>query len=777
MESTLDKYRDEIVAALPQLAASLDATEAELVRSIGARGARSVFEGALALIRLGRGAEAPMAWLNHAPAVARECGAEVLDDVLEAVMKLASLTSGAVIALVCTTLPTAAARLGDPELLRGWMRLLHRLTSRAPRGLRPMLGVLDELFGKLTLSGLARWADFGAEAYRRDLAGQQAYFALEAEDSKAVLQAERKGTLLIDSQRRISLFLRAFWARDFFIRPAAADGDAVCPFIEAGAMHLPDAVDDLPAVCGAELYRAMAAHMAAHICYTRRTLAAQALSPAQRYLIGLFEDARVEFCAIQDFPGLLRAWRVLHGGVTSHHEQHAALPLLSSMALSLLDWSERVGEPDIDALVERFRQRLLASAEEAADSAISIEAGLALHEWLQHGPGVPSLRLLEALDIPYRDDNRALWREDCLGDSADSVWLPASAKQQRRRVSMMEFINEIDTETAGEDAQEVWVLDGVLYDDDGTTWNEREGKDQPSEPVYYPEWDYRVQLSRPGWASVIEYRPRHGDAASTDRILAEHRPVANRIRHLIDRLRPQGVIRERKLEDGDELDLNAAVDAVVALRAGLQPDTRFTMRNRIRTRDLAVLILLDLSESTNEKVRGSDKTVLELTREACVLLSTAIEGIGDRFAVHGFCSDGRHDVQYRRFKDFDERLGDAVWARLAGMQGGLSTRMGAAMRHAGHYLQRQPCRHKLLLVITDGEPSDIDEPDPQALRADARKAVEALRSQGIDSFCLSLDPEADRYVERIFGIGRHVVVDNVQRLPERLPGLFASLTV
>jgi hypothetical protein len=772
MESPLDNYREEIERGLPHLAGSLDALAHELTRSIGPRGAQAIFEGAHALLGLGRGVEAPTAWLKHAPAVARECGADVLADVLEALMKLASLTSGSVIARVCETLPTAASRFGDPELLRGWLRLLHRLASRAPRGLRPMLGVLDELLAKLSLSGLGRWADFGAEAYRRDLAGQAAYFALQTDDSRAVLQAERRGTLLVDNQRRIGLFLRAFWARDFFIRPAAGDGESLRPFIEAGAMHLPDAVDDLPGVAGIELYRAMAAHMAAHLCYTRHALDPEALAPAQRFLIGMFEDARVEQCAIAEFPGLLKAWRALHGR-GQHAEVHPALPILARLALALLDPVERSGDPALDALVDGFRARLSDGA--GVDGRASIEAGLALHHLLQQGPGVPSLRALESLDIPYRDDNRAVWRPDCLGAGADAVWLPASARQQRRRVSMMEFVNEIDCETAGEDAEEVWVLDGVLYDDDGTTWNEREGRDQPAEPVLYPEWDYRVQLSRPDWASVVEYRARRGDPQTTERILAEHRPVANRIRHMIDRLRPQGVIRQRKLEDGDELDLNAAVDAVVALRAGLQPDTRFTMRNRIRTRDLAVLILLDLSESTNEKVRGSDKTVLELTREACVLLATAIEGIGDRFAVHGFCSDGRHDVQYRRFKDFDERFGDDARARLAGMQGGLSTRMGAAMRHAGRLLLRQSARHRLLLVVTDGEPADIDERDPQALRADARKAVEGLHAQGIESFCLSLDPEADRYVQRIFG-GRHVVVDHVQRLPERLPGLFASLT-
>jgi len=230
------------------------------------------------------------------------------------------------------------------------------------------------------------------------------------------------------------------------------------------------------------------------------------------------------------------------------------------------------------------------------------------------------------------------------------------------------------------------------------------------------------------------------------------------------------------MEDGDEIDINAAIDAMVSIRMGQQPNTRITMRNVLKTRDLAVVLLLDLSESTNEKIQGSDKTVLQLTREAATLVATAIEGIGDPFAIHGFASDGRHDVQYYPFKDFSQHFNDEVKSRLAGMKGGLSTRMGAALRHAGSHLLRQQERRKLILLVTDGEPADIDERDPQHLRHDTKKAVEELYTQGVLSYCLTLDPHADDYVKRIFGANNYTVIDNVDRLPEQLPTLFASLT-
>jgi nitric oxide reductase NorD protein len=352
-------------------------------------------------------------------------------------------------------------------------------------------------------------------------------------------------------------------------------------------------------------------------------------------------------------------------------------------------------------------------------------------------------------------------------------------RQVRRRVSAMEMVNELDCELAGDDAQEIWALDTEFFrdgDPEGVSLNQLEGKEPVSDPIHYHEWDYQVQLHRPDGTTVYERRQAKGDPDSIEDILQRHRPVVSRIRQIIDRLRPEGISRQRKLEDGDEIDVNAAVDAMVDLRSGLAPDPRITMRNVLNTRDLAVVLLLDLSESTNETIPDSEATVLSLTREACALVATAIEGIGDPFAIHGFSSDGRHDVQYFRFKDFNQRFNEEEKARLAGMEGKLSTRMGAAMRHAGHHLLMQPRKRKLLLVISDGEPADIDERDPQYLRHDTRKAVEELRGRGIASYCLTVDPEADDYVKRIFGLNNYTVIDHVQRLPEKLPLLFANLT-
>jgi Nitric oxide reductase activation protein len=437
-----------------------------------------------------------------------------------------------------------------------------------------------------------------------------------------------------------------------------------------------------------------------------------------------------------------------------------------------------MADEGLQALVDRFHANV---EHNRLDPMFSWHMGLEVFNVLAARREVPSLRLLEKLRIPYRDDNRLLWDFDEFAWQETAEYVAASQRQVRRHVSAIEMANEVDCELAGDDAQEIWICSTEFfpYEDAGearVSYNDMWGKEPVSDPFHYHEWDYQVQLHRPDWVTLYERRQPKGDSEEIDRILLEHKPVTQRIKQIIDLLQPQGVQRIRNMEDGDEIDLNAAIDSMIDIRMGRQPNPRITMRHVLNRRDLAIVVLLDLSESTNDPIGDSDKTVLELTLEASALVATAIHGIGDAFAIHGFASDGRHDVQYYRFKDFDQPWDGEAKARLAGIQGGLSTRMGAALRHAGRHLLHQPQRKKLILLVTDGEPADIDERDPQYLRWDARKAVEELSGRGVLTYCLTLDADADHYVKRIFGTNHYTIVDHVERLPEKLPTLFASLT-
>jgi nitric oxide reductase NorD protein len=771
---------------------AIEASYNEAQRVMSPRGLQNYLEGVRAFCTLGRGQDLVLTYIQEMPGVVKEVGEDIIPDVVEGMMKLSSHTSGSVITLIVQNLPLAASRLGDAEVMRGFLKLLHQMTGKAPRGLRPMMENLDELLSKLTLGGLRRWVLWGAQAHQRDLDGQMAYFALKTDSSKSILQQERRGTLFIDNQRKLNFYLRALWARAFFMRPTAGDFESrqgIRPYIEDFQIHVPDAFDAFRGIDGMELYRATVAHAAAHMVYTREPISAEQLSQAQMRMIELFEDARVEYLAYNEFPGLRKLWlQFFTAEITKDDElgkPHETMDLMMRTTRAIMDPDYTDKMAALNEIAADYRAKL--AADPYAKN-LAWTAGIEFYNKMTEIAKIPSVRILSEWPIPYRDDNRYFWEfSENMFETQGIDYLPSSQQTIRKNVSLMEMINEIDSELKDDKPQEVWVLNTELfpYEDMGISFNQSEGVEPVSEPYHYNEWDYHVQLSRPEWATVVERRQGKGNPEVMDEILTKHKPIASRIRHLIDALQPQGIVRRRGYEEGEELDLNAAVRAMIDIRRGIMPDPRINIRITRHVRDLSIVLLLDLSESTNEKIGGlkegeegyeDQDSILDLTRESAGLLSWAIDSIGDNFAVHGFASDGRHDVQYYRYKDFDQPYDDDAKSRLAGMKGNLSTRMGAALRHAGWHLTQQNAQKRLVLLVTDGEPADIDERDPQYLRHDAKKAVEDLAMQGVYTYCLTLDPNADRYVSRIFGENNFSIVDDVERLPERLPNVFAALT-
>lgn len=781
------KFLDESNATDIQV---VESSYHQATRIMSQAGLSNYLEGMSALCTLGSNKDLVFTYVQEMPEVTREIGEDILPEIVQAMMKLSSLTSASVIILILSEMSLVARRLGDAEVVGGYLKLLHNLASKAPRGLRPMMENLDELLTKLTLGGLRRWALWGAQAHARDIDSQMAYFALKTESSRSVLQKERRGTLFINNQRKLNFYLRALWGRAFFMRPTSGDYESregLRPYIEKYQIHLPDAFDAFHDITGLEIFRACAAHCAAHLVYTQQALDGDAFSDVQKLFIELFEDARVEYLAIQEFPGLKNLWVGFFDAYRSSDEiaeVHETVAIMLEMAYALLDENYRSRTEFVNRLAADFRSDVCS---EPRDNAIATRIAIEFYDRVAESFPIPSLRVLKALPIPYRDDNRYCWEFSADMFIAEGLdYRPDIQQQIRRNAGVMEMVNNLDCELAGDDAQEIWTLQTPFWlDQEACTINELEGREPVSGPCHYHEWDYQAQLARPDWATVIERRQPRGKPEVMDEILIRHKPIASRIRHLIDAMQPRGIVRRRGYEEGEEMDLDAAVRAMTDIRRGVMPDSRINIRITRHVRDLAIVVLMDLSESTNQKIGGITEadenydeapSILSLTREATGLLSWAIDSIGDAFAVHGFASNGRHDVQYYRFKDFDQKYDDEAKSRMAGMTGGLSTRMGTALRHANTHLQYQNASKRLVLVVTDGEPADIDERDPQYLRQDTKKAVEELAMQGVYTYCMTLDQHADQYVARIFGDNNYSIVENIERLPERLPMVFSALT-
>jgi hypothetical protein len=764
---TLNAFPD-LLDPLPPAARELTAAAwPQASRGLPAETQRGLLEGIQRMLDARSGMGPVGTYLRTVPEVLRESGLSLLPGIVGVSLSIVQRADAHALDAFLDTLPQAYRRLIQPGAMHGYLELIDELSELAPQALVPVFERVGRLLDHLSLDGLRRWSLLGVQSHTRDEAQQSAWFRLESRDAQAILRAASEGTLFNDVERRLGFYLRALWATGFELRAVSRmqpgrRGNRVS--IVDGAIRMPQAFEPFPGQSGATLYRAAAAHAAAHLAYSTQRFPLRGLRPIQIALVSLIEDARVEQLAIAQLPGLRRLWLPFH----------VALPGLAVSAVSLMARLTRAlidpGYEDDNAFVAKGRRMFADASHRFGDPLISREIGNLL------GNALGQMRVrfnfqAYVIEPLYRDDNLFLW------DMGDARQQPSEDQETIHQAVKLE------QQDGGEQT------DAQLEDDESSGGEPDKSQLEPArldeaaaieaafaQPFLYDEWDYLIGLDRPGWCTLFEKPAAMGDAHQIDEVLRRNEETLNRLTSLIKAVQVQRPLRLRKQLEGDRLDLDASIEATIDLRTGRTPDPRVHQRLGRNNRDLAVLVLLDLSQSTNDWVPSAGTSVLNLAREATALVAHAMDQLGDDFAIHGFDSNGRHDVEYYRFKDFEEPYGEQARARLAGMRGQLSTRMGTAVRHAGRFLRGRHSAHRLILLLTDGEPHDIDVHDKQYLVFDTRRAVEDQRRIGISTFCLSLDPGADQYVTRIFGARNYMVLDQLRRLPEKLPALYLRLT-
>ncbi|MCB1355032.1 MAG: nitric oxide reductase D protein [Maritimibacter sp.] len=292
----------------------------------------------------------------------------------------------------------------------------------------------------------------------------------------------------------------------------------------------------------------------------------------------------------------------------------------------------------------------------------------------------------------------------------------------------------------------------------------------------YPEWDTRRGVYLPDHARVLAApvapaadRPHAFDPRAEARIRA--------VRRQFEALRPALVSTAGHL-DGDELDTERAVRAMADFAATGESDGRVWRQSHPLARDLAVSILLDVSRSTEGAVscaRGISRQIIEIEREALAALAWGLDACGDRFAIHGFSSLRRDRVYLHEAKRFDEPMSRTIEARIAALKPGFYTRLGAAIRHASAGLVPQSTHRRLLIIITDGKPNDLDHYEGRHGIEDSRRAVLEARRAGHSVFGITVDREARSWFARIFGQGGFAVVPEPDRLAQALPRIYAQI--
>ncbi len=746
-ETRYPAYRSALQCSFPQLEDVFDDCMDEAAKTLSDKCVADYLDGASLVCMIGRGFEPVLVYLEEIPQICRIVGEQAAEQIAQCVWKMSRTPNGIAILPFLQALPSAARRLRSQEQFDHYIEIVfnfmeattgsihgHHTTIPSP-GLTDFLEKSPYLLSQLSLDGIKNWVEYGVRYYTTHPERQKDYFTLQSADSKAILQRERHGTLFADNQRRLDMYMKALWNDKEQLVPYSSGFDELrkpLPYYDALGIRIPDVLDDSKSgVSGLDRYRATLAHMSAHRRWSGKIIVDN-FSPFQRIGIECLEDCRVDTLAMRQYPGLYKLFMALHPHPDEDdcksEEESCIRHRLAMLSYACMNPQHDYKNEDIIEFAGRFHETLQqgeSSLKEMASISVSFIARTRRQSDQHHKI------YFKDTEVSYRDDNRHLWI----------------------------YIEESDDEE--------------LFEQEKQKNIDQEVDKLP--PRHYPEWDYKAKNYRPDWVSLYENLHPSTSPEKVDALLSKHAALAKRIKQMLELLKPQNFVRVRYQEEGSELDLDVAIRSLIDYKSGVTPDPRINMSHKHDGRDIAVTLLVDLSASLNETPEGCSQTLLELSQEAVALLGIAIDGLGDPFAIAGFSSNTRHEVRYQHIKGFNEKWDDEVKSRLSAMEAGYSTRMGAAIRHAGHYLGHQNSDKKLLLILTDGEPSDVDVDDERSLIEDTAMAVKELDQEGIYTYCINLDPQADEYVQDIFG-KQYTVIDNLQSLPEKLPQLFMALT-
>lgn len=281
--------------------------------------------------------------------------------------------------------------------------------------------------------------------------------------------------------------------------------------------------------------------------------------------------------------------------------------------------------------------------------------------------------------------------------------------------------------------------------------------------LHYPEWDYHIGAYREPGATVHLLPPQEGPQEWVDATLEQHRAMLHLVQRRFEMLKAQRV-RIRKQLEGEDIDLEAFIDSYTDYAAGLAMAQGLYQSYRTARRDMAIVLLIDISGSTDGWI-SADKRVIDVEREALLLVSIALQGLQEPCAIMGFSGEGPQGVTIRPIKAFDEPYRFEVARRIAALEPEHYTRAGAALRHATASLMRHAARHRLLLLLSDGKPNDVDDYEGRYGVEDMRQAVTEARLQGIQPFCLTIDRQAANYLPAIFGAHHYALLPKPQLLP------------
>ncbi|MBC7955743.1 MAG: VWA domain-containing protein [Cytophagales bacterium] len=636
---------------------------------------------------------------------------------------------------------------------------------------------------------------------------------------------------LADVAQRLDLLTAAVFGRSFALRVAQPPAPPTflaqvflrrrgppvrqaVPATDGVSIWLPDAfASSEPAPVGVARFRTMALQQAMRA--VRGSAAHQPTDgpPLLRDLYLLLEAHAADQALLQALPGMAAALATLRREALQHRPPPSAFPgslrPLESLARAVLVNDTVVDVPaeptHVLAQARALLRTLQANDPRAAagrllwrdgwtgelrtpPAAVQVTgAGVSEHDHDPTRSDAPrSARLARRPDVRLGDDDQE--------DKQPGAWMVQTAQPHEQAEDPMGLQRPVDRESASAaedfadavsempEAQLVATpgrpKEVLLSDDPPASQFRRERAPSTGNGpgrVHYPEWDWRAGAYRDPGATVVLLPAPDGPQQWVDDTLAERRGMLHEIRRRFELLRAQRLRVHRQL-DGHDIDLPAFVEAQADFRAGLPMAQRLYQSERRSRRDMAIMLLVDVSGSTDGWI-SAGRRVIDVEREALLLVCIALEGMAAPYSVQAFSGEGPNAVVVRSIKHFDEHYGPHVAQRIAGLEPEHYTRAGAAIRHATTLLMHEPAAHRLLLLLSDGKPNDIDDYEGRYGVEDMRQAVTEAKLQGISPFCLTIDRQAANYLPAVFGPHHYALLSRPELLPTVLLDWLRRLVV
>jgi hypothetical protein len=706
----------------------------------------------LGLVEVNAGARCLIAFLTSSKHHAADGAAPLLRAALAAAEICRH--AGAAAATAAIAAEPIARGAWDAAALPQWWRIMAHLARQAPESVEPVAARMAQMLSACSVDGFADFIGAGLKAAASSKTRRLAFFSMQDDLSQRLLARASAGAGFAETEATTRAFVTALWGTPPLLLTLAIDpaqGPQRRSSIAGPLIRLPEFYRGVQGDAARALYKAAAAHAQAHLVFGGPLFPIRTLKPLQVALVGLVEDARVETLAMRRLPGLRGLWSPYHVALPASIATAPAL--LARLARALFDPACQ----DDDGFVRKGRALFAAAAARLQDPAISREIGMLLGNELGQMRVQFNARTY-AVKPFYRDDGLGLWD---FGKHA-----PTSGEALELTVDAARITHQPDGAHAGRRSEAATDASGRA----------RSVAPDPRGIVIatYPEWDLAHGIARPDWTTVREVPARFADPRLVEDALAGAGMLRGRITRLVRSVRIGRITRRKRQLQGHDLDIDAMLEAGLALRMGIDPDPRIFRSSAATPGDLAVLLLIDVSESTRDRLK-SGSSILDVERLAVAVLAEAMATLGDPFCLLAFASNGRDDVWITTVKAFGDAYDRSCAGRLAGLTSGLSTRLGAALRHAGAVIAEVASARKLVIVLTDGEPSDIDVTDPIDLVEDARRAAAGLRASGVDGFGVVLDPTGMGSATKIFGRGNTMLVHRPDDLPDRLSEVYFRL--